>query len=173
MRGKLLRGRHRIHVLATDYAQFSWALGQADERDQEKMVHLRSAAALRTLELGPKDELWVIGFPDQDTEALYDALFRVGTWGGWQVWDSRPCSDCQSHQHPWVYRRPYRGKTPEARLSRCRSCEAARERERHEARKVKHRVVAEEPREELEHDEYTEALARYLERRKHLETRYV
>lgn len=163
-----LRGPYRIYVLATDEPQFRWALEQVGPADQERMVRIRNLAGLRGLKLERGDEMWVLGYPDTDG---YDSLRFAVQWlqmdTPHRVILDRECETCGSRRAPWAFRRPERGGVPEARLKRCRDCEAAAQRERHEARKVKHftPAVPDEATPALE-DIYADELARYLARRK-------
>lgn len=165
-----LSGPYRIYVLTTDENQFRRALGQAPPSDQEKMVRIRGAVALREQEVSAKDEIWVLGFPDENTEVMYDALVRWGKWGCWQVLDKRQCRVCETSRDPWHFRRPMREGIPEPRLWMCRDCEAAAQRERNAARKVEHFHQDEEANGD---DLYTQELAKYLARRKEGKTRYI
>lgn len=159
-----LKGPHRIWVLSSTYQQFQHALRQAHPDDQSKMVHVLD---LRGVQLGPKNELWVLGYPADNQDQLEDQEFRVRMMKGdhpYQVWDRPVCRTCWETRQPWNFRRPNRGGEPDFRVRQCRDCEAAEQGVRNRARRP--HLPDRDEEEGGDNDAYAEELARYLHRRK-------
>jgi len=175
----LLSGPYRIRVLVSSESQFLWALEQAHEQDRQHMVMVRGLAGLRGLDLNRGDEVWVLGYPDATQVPAFDAeIQRLARQWPHQVIQDRRCATCGTARFPWTFRRPFRSGKPDARLKRCRDCEAAAQRERHRARTKplegkKLTVTVADEAVGVDEDVYTRELAAYRERRLKGETRYV